>query len=347
MIADDLGVEPLRYFVLREYSLGGDGDFTYEALLQRYESELGNDLGNLLNRTVSMARQYLGGNVAALIQTDDGEISAENDRVKAAWAGFNPSQALEEAWALVRKANAHIEVKKPWVQAKAGQLADVDRTLAFCCAALRRVAKMIYPAMPETAGNILRQLGRNPGEAKEWFSSSADLWRGNNTAMEPPVPLFPRLEPDRKAALIAKWVPAAAAAPEPGTGAASATAPAPAAAAASAPPTGDAPGIDKVDFDRVELRAAKVLACERVPKTEKLLKLTLDIGTEQRTVISGIATAYAPEALVGRTVVYLANLKPAKIRGVVSQGMILAAGEADVLALAALDRDIPPGTRIR
>ena len=102
-----------------------------------------------------------------------------------------------------------------------------------------------------------------------------------------------------------------------------------------------------MDFDRAELRAARVLACERVPKTDKLLKLTLDLGTEQRTVVSGIAGVYPPETLVGRTVVYLANLKPAKIRGVLSQGMILAAGDAEVLALLTLDRDVPPGTPIR
>ena len=102
------------------------------------------------------------------------------------------------------------------------------------------------------------------------------------------------------------------------------------------------------DFAKIELRAAKVVAAERVPKADKLLKLTLDVGaTEPRTVVSGIAAAYAPEALVGKTVIYLANLKPAKLRGVVSQGMILAAGDADVLGLSALDRDVPPGTRIR
>ena len=101
------------------------------------------------------------------------------------------------------------------------------------------------------------------------------------------------------------------------------------------------------DFAKIELRAAKVLACERVPKADKLLKLTLDVGAEQRTVVSGIAGAYAPEQLVGKTVIYLANLKPAKIRGVVSQGMILAAGDAEVLGLSALDRDVPPGTKVR
>ena len=116
---------------------------------------------------------------------------------------------------------------------------------------------------------------------------------------------------------------------------------------ASAGPAGAPAQIDLADFEKIDLRTARVLTCERVPKTEKLLKLTLDLGTEQRTVISGIAGAYAPEALVGRTVVYLANLKPAKIRGVISQGMILAAGDADILALTALDRDVPPGTPIR
>jgi len=101
------------------------------------------------------------------------------------------------------------------------------------------------------------------------------------------------------------------------------------------------------DFAKIDLRVAKVVACERVPKSDKLLKLTLDVGAEPRTVVSGIAAAYQPEQMVGRTVIYLANLKPAKIRGVLSQGMILAAGDADVLALSALDRDAPPGTRIR
>ena len=204
---------------------------------------------------------------------------------------------------------------------------------------------MLAPAMPATARNILRQLGRPETDADSWIANATGIdqyWPGGDE-MEAPVPLFPRLDPERKAALIAKWMPVpvetAAVAP-----------PAPKAATAAAPTPAPAAGdtaIDKADFDRVELRAAKVLTAERVPKTEKLLKLTLDIGTEQRTVISGIAGAYAPEALIGRTVVYLANLKPAKIRGVVSQGMILAAGDADVLALTALDRDVPPGTRIR
>ena len=187
-----------------------------------------------------------------------------------------------------------------------------------------------------------------------------EFWPGG--AMSKAEPMFPRLDAERKAALIAKWLPpeapsanaAGEAKPQPASdtktdGNARAKSDAkPSASAPAAHAAAAAPGeIDLADFEKIDLRTARVLTCERVPKTEKLLKLTLDLGTEQRTVVSGIAGAYAPEALVGRTVVYLANLKPAKLRGVVSQGMILAAGDAEVLALAALDRDVPPGTKIR
>jgi methionyl-tRNA synthetase len=141
--------------------------------------------------------------------------------------------------------------------------------------------------------------------------------------------------------LIAKWLP-----PEASPAAAPAATPAPAGATPAAPAAAPAEiAID--DFAKVDLRVAKVVACERVPKADKLLKLTLDVGAEQRTVVSGIAAAYQPDQLIGRTVIYLANLKPAKIRGVLSQGMILAAGDAEVLGLSALDRDVPPGTRVR
>jgi methionyl-tRNA synthetase len=206
--------------------------------------------------------------------------------------------------------------------------------LSVCCETLRWSALMIAPAMPTAAREILRQLGRE-ADAGTWPKT----WGWPGGALSEPVPVFPRVEPDRQAALISKWVPAEAPAAAP----AAKPAPAPAKDAAAAP--GE---IAMDDFAKIELRAAKVLTAERVPKADKLLKLTLDVGTgEPRTVVSGIAAAYAPEQLVGKTVIYLANLKPAKLRGVLSQGMILAAGEADVLAMGALDRDVPPGTRIR
>jgi len=146
-----------------------------------------------------------------------------------------------------------------------------------------------------------------------------------------PRPVFPRIDPDRQAALIDKWTPAP-------------PAPAPAGTAQGAPIAAE---IAYEDFEKLDLRVAKVTAAERVPKADKLLKLTLDVGGDQRTVVSGIAPAYAPEQMVGKTVIYLANLAPRKIRGVLSQGMILAAGGDEVLALSGLDRDVPPGTPIR
>jgi methionyl-tRNA synthetase len=360
-IAEDMGFEPLRYFVLREYTLGGDGDFTYEALLQRYESDLGNDLGNLLNRTVSMAHRFQGGQVNAY-QPADADTLEEVVKIgrswvtrtaAANWYEFSPAQALEACWRLIREANRYIDAKKPWELAKSAERAtaagpgSLDAVLAICCESLRITARLIAPAMPLTARRILHQLGRPETEADSWPSDDEFAWPGG--LMGTPEPLFPRFDPDKKAALIAGWLP-----PDP-TGTGTDAAPAGTATAVGparpVPPAesdvAGGPPIAKTDFDRVDLRAAKVVACERVPKTDKLLKLTLDIGTEHRTVVSGIAGAYAPEALVGRTVVYLANLKPATIRGVVSHGMILAAGDTDVLALSALDREVPPGTRIR
>jgi len=354
-VADDLdaavgapvGIELLRYFVLREYQLGGDGDFTYESLLQRYESDLGNDLGNLLNRTVNMAHQYLGGRVEKWISSgpEYRELLASAEAARNGWRSFAPADALDKTWSIVRTANRYVDAKKPWMLAKEltsnpSVRGELDVILGCCCAHLRQVAHLIAPVMPQASKNLLAQLGL--GDDAGWREDEAGgiAWPGATLGQA--APLFPRIDPDRKAVLLAKWQPTPAA---PAAAAPAASSPSPAAAspAVDAPPA----AIDKAVFDAIDLRAAKVLACERVPKTEKLLKLTLDLGTEQRTVVSGIAGAYAPEALVGRTVVYLANLKTAKIRGVVSQGMILAAGDAEVLALTALDRDVPPGTRIR
>jgi methionyl-tRNA synthetase len=328
-IAAEMGVDPLRYFVLREYTFGGDGDFTYEALFQRYQSDLGNDLGNLLNRTLSMVHKYIGAELPARA-TSNPAAAGLLAEAQSAWDGFDPSGALEATWRLVRSYNQKIDEAKPWALHKSGEQEKLADVLAGCCEALRWAALMVAPAMPAAAREILRQLGRE-GDEGNWPTTFA--WPGGKLAE--PQPVFPRIDPDRQAALIAKWVPAEAA---------PAAAPPTAPAAPSAPPA----DVSIDDFAKIELRAAKVLSAERVPKADKLLKLTLDIGAaEPRTVVSGIAPAYTPETIVGRTVIYFANLAPRKIRGVVSQGMILAAGDAEVLGLSALDRDVPPGTRIR
>jgi methionyl-tRNA synthetase len=346
-IADELGVDPLRYFVLREYTFGADGDFSYEALLQRYESDLGNDLGNLLNRTVSLAKQLPDAPILpARSPHGDPQAQPEEDRAlqaaalaagndaAAAWEDFAPSRALEATWGLIRKANAYIDRTAPWKLAKAARWDDLHRVLAFACEAIRRAAMLVEPAMPSAADEILRQIGRGDDFGR-WPEPTWSGWPGG--ALGDPRPVFPRLDPERQAALITRWVGDAAGAP------ATPTTDAPTAAG----PAG-APGeIAIEDFARMDLRAAKVLSAERVPKTDKLIKLIVDLGSEQRTVVSGIADVYAPEQLVGRTVVLLANLKPTKLRGVLSHGMILAAGDQAVLALAGLDRDVPPGSKIR
>lgn len=351
-IAEELGVDPLRYFVLREYAFGGDGDFTYEALLQRYSSDLGNDLGNLLNRTVSMAHRYVAGQVAAagpgpFDKGLPGLAVRCRREAEEAWERFAPSRALEATWELVRAANGFIEQSAPWAIAKdPNRLVELHDVLGTACEALRWCALMVAPAMPERSREMLRQLGRQDDEGT-W---PAD-WHWGGGTLAQPAPVFPRFDQERESALLAKWLPAEVPqAPAPAAkatgGAQPAGAPGATKAAATAGPA--APGaIGREEFERIDLRAAKVLSCERVPNTERLLRLTLDLGTEQRTVVSGIAGAYTPEALVGRTVVYLANLKPAKIRGIVSQGMVLAAGDSEVLGLATIDRDVPPGTSIR
>ncbi len=338
LIAGSLGADPLRYFVLREYTLGNDGDFSYEALFQRFESDLGNDLGNLANRTISMARQlgasfeeaqrpsYSGGDPLSeeglIMRRCAEEMTAAASK---AWDEMQPSRALEATWAMIRAGNVYLDRTAPWKLMKAGQVAELREILVNTCELIRRAAQMVAPAMPEAARELLRQIGREQDNGL-WPSPEWGGWPGGK--LKEPKPIFPRIDPDRKREMIAAWLDQTPP-PRPGAGA-----------------SGPAPEITIEDFAKMDLRAARVLAAEAVPKTEKLLKLVLDLGGEERTVVSGIAGAYPPAELVGRTVLYLANLKPAKIRGVVSHGMVMAASSAP-LSLAIFDRDVPPGTRVK
>ena len=342
LVAGALGADTLRYFVLREYSLGGDGDFTYEALFQRHESDLGNDLGNLVNRTVSMARTlsdgfdaphrsgYSAGDPLSeeglLLRTAAAESTLAASK---AWDDFVPSRALEATWSMIRAGNVYLDRTAPWKLKKAGKTAELRDVLANTCEVIRRAALLIAPVMPASALEILRQIGRE-ADVGRWPVEEWGGWPGGKLCE--PKPVFPRVEPDRQKELIANWLDQT----PPVKVTASASAPA-------QPPT----EITIEDFQKLDLRAAKVLQAEAVPKTEKLLKLTLDLGGEQRTVISGIAGAYTPADLIGRTVLYFANLKPAKIRGVLSQGMILAAGGEKVLALCSFDREVPAGAKVK
>jgi methionyl-tRNA synthetase len=307
-LSEDIGVDAFRYFVLREVPLGADGDFSHEALLTRYNAELANDLGNSLNRTLGMIAKY---NLTGLVAAEElPEAILARDQMAAAMESFAPSVALQEIWGLVRALNTYIDKQAPWAADESGK----RRILGNVLEGLRFLSQLIDPFMPERAAEMRRQLGVSGPKWPKWGE------HGEFTVTAG-TPLFPRIDDDRKKELLARWAPK--------------------------PPVADANQISFEEFQKLDLRVARVVSAEPVPKAKKLLKLEVDLGSEKRQVVAGIAESYKPEELVGRKVILLANLKPATIRGVESQGMILAAGEAEVLALSALDRDVPEGTKIR
>jgi methionyl-tRNA synthetase len=341
-IADAIGMDPLRYFLLREYTFGSDGDFSYEALLQRHESDLGNDLGNLVNRTVTMARQ-LGPRLEAAGPTYNAydplseetldlrrEVIEASEQAARAWDEMSPSRALEATWSVIRRGNVFLDRTAPWNLKKSGETSALRTVLVNACEVIRRASMMVAPVMPQAARELLQQIGRQEDYGL-WPDSAWNGWPGGTLAE--PNPVFPRVTPEQQTALLAKWIGPGDTGDEGSKEAVSAT------------PESEEITLDQ--FARIDLRTARVVAAEVVPKSTRLLRLTLDVGGEPRTVVSGIAEAYAPETLVGRTVIYLANLKPAKIRGVMSQGMILAASDAGALALGTVDKDVHPGSKIR
>jgi len=338
-IADVLGIDALRYFVLREYSFGSDGDFSYEALFQRHESDLGNDLGNLLNRTISMAHKFLRGKLPALERSAPLVGGQSIHQAVAAatrhWNEFSPSKALEETWRLIRGTNAYVDQSAPWNLAKLDDMAGVMEVICNSLELVRVAALLVAPVMPEASAEILRQLGRSE-DIGTWPDETWHGWKGGT--LTEPQPVFPRLDPEVRAAHIARLLGERPA----GSG----ETPPPETFNTPVQARPESSLVEFADFKKLEFRTARVLACEAVPKTDKLLKLTLDLGHEKRTVVSGIAGAYSPETIVGKTVIVVANLKPAKLRGIVSEGMVLAAGEESVLGLATIDNEVPPGTRV-
>ena len=343
-LADDIGADSLRYFLLREVPLGSDGDFTYESLIARHNSDLANDLGNLVNRTLSMTERYLG---AAIPAPHDGFDDREPHRALAELArtakaeaethmdALAPSRALEAIWELVRGANRYVDTAAPWTLAKAIKNGEADKQRelehvvhSFLEASLW-AALLVAPIMPGKAGAIVDALGVDR-EKLTWPGTWNQTLAPGGT-VDKPEPLFPRIDDDERERLLGRWLPPEARVAPP--------------APAKKEPAADLVSFD--DFKRYEFRAARVVSAERVPKADKLLSVTVDLGTETRQVVAGLAARYAPEDLVGKTVILLANLAPATIRGVTSQGMILAAGDKEILGLSGLDSDVPPGTRIR
>ncbi len=354
LLAGSFGVDALRYYLLREISFGADGAFTYEGFLNRYNADLANDLGNLAHRGLSMTTNWLGG-VVPPVDGDTGREAALAalfaevvPRYDAAFEDFDPQGALAAVGDLVRAGNKYIDDTQPWALNKAGQHAELRTALRSVLEIAHAAAVMLRPVMPEKSAELLTKLGRTAEQAdaalRTWLGGAPKLdLLEVGAALSLGDPLFPRFR-EQPPAVQAELdrITAAAAALE-----AAAPAPEPKAKPKGKAKVAEPPAqIAYEDFAKVALRVGKVVAAEKHPSADKLLVLRVDIGEAQpRQIVAGIATRYAPDELVGKSVVVVANLAPAMLRGVESQGMLLAAGGAAVIDLVSVEA--PAGEVVR
>jgi methionyl-tRNA synthetase len=356
-ILDVLGADALRYFLLREVVFGQDGSFSFDALVQRYNSDLANGIGNLASRTLTMINRYFKGEVpypshaAARRPADDAIAETARKTIRefgALFDQFQFSRALESVWGLIAAVDKYIVENEPWAL---GDKPDEDSrsrlaTVLYTSAeALRIATALAYPVIPDATTRIWAQMGL--GDIKQ--VALAELAWGQlrlGTKLGDVQPVFPRADKTAIERMQQMEDQQRGPAVEEPKAAASAASPAPVAAQLADPNRDGKITID--DFAKVDLRVGLVKVAERVPKSDKLLRLEIDIGSEVRQVLAGIAEAYAPETLVGRKVVIVANLLPRKMRGLESNGMIVAASlEGGKPVLAGFLEDVPVGARLK
>ncbi|MEK4423562.1 methionine--tRNA ligase [Solibacillus sp. FSL K6-1523] len=341
MLIERYGLDATRYFLLRELPFGQDGVFAPESFVERTNFDLANDLGNLLNRTVSMMNKYFDGvipteNLQATEFDATLKAHAENVRIKyeESMEKMQFSIVLSELWSLISRTNKYIDETSPWVLAKdeadKPKLAAVMYNLAE---SLRHIAVLLQPFMTTAPKQIMEQLGFDE-KLLEWDTivTFGNTIPQNIKVVEKGTPIFPRLEVDVEVSYIREQMKASVKTSQEEV------------AAVEAPQTEE---ITIDDFMKVDLRVATVTACEPVAKAKKLLKLQVDLGYEQRQVVSGIAEHYKPEELIGKKVIVVANLKPVTLRGELSQGMILAGSHDGVLTLATVDPKLTNGAQVK
>jgi methionyl-tRNA synthetase len=336
-------VDALRYYLLRDIPFGEDGDFSRAGLVGRFNADLANDYGNLLNRTLALVVRDFGGRVPERRADEGGDAALRETALEAAGAveacvdRLDLRAALEAVWKVLAAANRYLDGEAPWAALRRGRAGRAGAVLRNTLEAVRIATILLSPMLPAAAARVWDQLGiGDPLSAQRL--DDARRWSGlrDGAPVKPGAPVFPRID----ATTAASVRPAAAA-----------NVGRPPSSPRGAAQNGDQGGgpmeeITIEEFKRLDIRVGEITGAERVQGTDKLVRLTVDIGDEVRTLVAGIATHYQPADLVGRRIVVLANLKPRQVRGVESRGMMLAATWGDEVAILTVDRAAPKGSKI-